>query len=135
MRATIYEDHCAPFGFTPSFSIVGEKAPIVGEKAPIVGEKAPIGWEKAPIGWEQAPIAWEKGSNRVGEGSEQSLAFLQSSAVTAGAVVDGITDFALALGIDESRFQPTPLDVMLRSAMAKLASQIRDSDAEVSRTG
>jgi len=72
-----------------------------------------------------------EGSSRVGDGSEQSLAFVQNSAVTAGVLVDGITDYALALAINESRFQPTPLDVMLRSVMAKLASQIRESAAEV----
>src|SRR5580698_3709904 len=48
--------------------------------------------------------------------SEQSLGFVLSGARTAGALVDGITDYALALVIEPSRFQPVPLDVMLRSA-------------------
>ena len=63
--------------------------------------------------------------------SDVSLGFVASGAIAAGGVVDGITDYALALAIDRSRFQPALLDVMLRSAMAKLALPIRESSAEV----
>jgi light-regulated signal transduction histidine kinase (bacteriophytochrome) len=66
-----------------------------------------------------------------GGDSEQSLEFVVSGAVAAGAVLDGIADYALALAIDPSRFNPVPLDVMLRAALAKLSHQIRECDAEV----
>ena len=64
--------------------------------------------------------------------AKQSLAFVVSGAAAAGAVLDGITDYALALAIDASRFHPVPLDVMVRGALAKLSTQLRASDAEVS---
>jgi len=67
-----------------------------------------------------------------GPGVEQSLSFMSNGAITAGAMVDGLSDYALALGIDASRFQPTPLDVIVRLAIAKLAAPIRESDAKVS---
>jgi light-regulated signal transduction histidine kinase (bacteriophytochrome) len=63
--------------------------------------------------------------------SDRSLNFMANGATSASAVVDGITDYALALAIDASRFQPAPLDVILRSAMAKLALPLRESSAEV----
>ena len=63
---------------------------------------------------------------------EQSLAFVLKGATTAVALVDGMTDYALALVIDPTRFQPVPLDIMLRSAMAKLAKPIREGDAQIS---
>ena len=63
--------------------------------------------------------------------SQQSLDFVVSGAAAAGAVVDGISDYALALAIDASRFRQSPLDILLRSAMAKLAAPIRESNAEV----
>jgi light-regulated signal transduction histidine kinase (bacteriophytochrome) len=67
-----------------------------------------------------------------GDDSKQSLAFLISGAAAAGAVLDGITDYALALAIDASRFHPVPLDVIVRGALARLSAQLRASDAEVS---
>ena len=63
--------------------------------------------------------------------SDRSLGFVASGATTADAVLDGIGDYALALAIDSSRFQPAPLDVLLRAAIAKLAARIGESSAEV----
>jgi chemotaxis family two-component system sensor kinase Cph1 len=63
--------------------------------------------------------------------SKQSLAFVVSGAAAAGAVLDGITDYALALAVDASRFQPVPLDVILRGALARLSTQLRATGAEV----
>jgi len=63
--------------------------------------------------------------------SEPSLDFVVNGAAAAGAVVDGLSDYALALAIDPSRFQPVLLDIMLRSAMTKLAAAIRENAAEV----
>jgi light-regulated signal transduction histidine kinase (bacteriophytochrome) len=69
-----------------------------------------------------------------GQGSDakQSLAFVVSGAAAAGAVLDGITDYALALAIDTSRFHPVPLDVIVRGALARLSAQLRASGAQVS---
>jgi light-regulated signal transduction histidine kinase (bacteriophytochrome) len=63
--------------------------------------------------------------------AEQSLAFVLKGASTAAALVDGITDYALALIIDPARFQPVPMDIMLRSALAKLAKPIRETEAQI----
>jgi light-regulated signal transduction histidine kinase (bacteriophytochrome) len=68
----------------------------------------------------------------LGDDSKQSLAFMIGGSATAGAVLDGITDYALALAIDPSRFNPVPLDVIVRGALARLSEQIRASGAEVS---
>jgi light-regulated signal transduction histidine kinase (bacteriophytochrome) len=62
----------------------------------------------------------------------QPLAFVVSGVAAAVAVLDGIADYALALAIDASRFHPVPLDVIVRGALAKLSTQLRASDAEVS---
>jgi len=67
-----------------------------------------------------------------GDDSKQSLAFVVSGATTAGAVLDGITDYALALAIDASRFYPVPLDVIVRGALARLSTQLQASGATVS---
>jgi light-regulated signal transduction histidine kinase (bacteriophytochrome) len=67
--------------------------------------------------------------------AEQSLAFVTTGVSSANAVLDGIADYALALAIDPVRFQPVPLDVMLRAALGKLASRIRESQAEVEYEG
>ena len=64
--------------------------------------------------------------------SKQSLAFVVSGVEAAVAVLDGIADHALALAIDASRFHPVPLDVIVRGALARLSTQLRASDAEVS---
>ena len=63
--------------------------------------------------------------------SDPELDFVVNGAIGASAVVDGLSDYALALVIDPSRFQPVLLDIMLRSAISKLAAPIRDSGAEV----
>ena len=63
--------------------------------------------------------------------AEQSLAFVLKGAATAAALVDGITDYALALVIDPARFQPVMLDIMFRSALAKLAKPIQESQAQI----
>jgi light-regulated signal transduction histidine kinase (bacteriophytochrome) len=66
-----------------------------------------------------------------GDDSKQSLAFVVSGVAAAVAVLDGIADYALALAIDTSRFHPVPLDIIVRGALARLSTQLRASDAEV----
>jgi light-regulated signal transduction histidine kinase (bacteriophytochrome) len=67
-----------------------------------------------------------------GAGSSESVAFLVSGAAAAGAVLDGIADYALALATDASRFRPVPMDVIVRGAMARLSTRLRSSGATVS---
>jgi len=67
-----------------------------------------------------------------GAESDESRAFVTNGAATAGAVLDGIADYALALAIDRSRFRATPLDVIVRTAIAKLSAQIHEIEAEIS---
>lgn len=79
-----------------------------------------------------AELLARKGAAGPDDDSKQSLGFMVSGAAAAGAVLDGITDYALALAIDASRFHPVPLDVIVRGALAKLSTQLRASHAEVS---
>ena len=79
----------------------------------------------------QAELLNHKGAAGTGQDSGQSLEFITNGAAAAAAVVDGIADYALALAIDASRFQMVPLDVMLRAAMSKLATQIRETNTQV----
>jgi len=51
--------------------------------------------------------------------------------VQAELVIDGLTDYSLALQTDPKAFQPVPMDVILRAALAKLARQLRENGAEV----
>lgn len=67
-----------------------------------------------------------------GDDSRESLAFVATGAAAAGAVLDGIADYALALALDASRFLPVPMDVIVRGAMARLSTQLKTSDATVS---
>lgn len=76
-----------------------------------------------------AELLHKKGA---GADSDLSLAHVMNGATAAGEVVDGIADYALALAIDGSRFQTTPLDVLVRAAIAKLSTRICENEAEVS---
>lgn len=64
-------------------------------------------------------------------GREESVGFVVGGVTAAGKVVDGLTEYALALALDPASFHPVPLDVIVRAAMAKLAAQIRQSEAEI----
>jgi len=62
---------------------------------------------------------------------EERLDFIKTGARRANLLVDGIADYALALLIDSREFQTTPLEVMLRIALAKLDRELRDNQAQV----
>lgn len=67
-----------------------------------------------------------------GEGeAEPSLGFIMSGVVGADALLEGLTDYSLALDIEPSSFLLVPMEVMLRSVLAKLASRIRENNAEI----
>lgn len=60
-----------------------------------------------------------------------SLGFIVDGCTQAGLLIDSLTDYALALQIDSANFGPVPTDVILRTALAKLARTLSDSEAEV----
>jgi signal transduction histidine kinase len=67
---------------------------------------------------------------RTGE-IDQPLSFIIDGARKADLIVDAISAYAGALEIDPATFQPTRSDVMLRAALARLATAIRESHTEV----
>ncbi|MDR3701286.1 MAG: ATP-binding protein [Candidatus Sulfopaludibacter sp.] len=62
---------------------------------------------------------------------EQRLAFIAGGAQKIDQVVDGLSAYALALEIDETSFTPVPMEVLLRTALAKLAPTLRSRKAQV----
>jgi light-regulated signal transduction histidine kinase (bacteriophytochrome) len=60
-----------------------------------------------------------------------SLGFVINGAVQAGLSIDGVTEYCLALQIDRGTFQPVPMDLTLRAALAKLAAGLREIGGEV----
>lgn len=59
------------------------------------------------------------------------LDFIMDGSLKAGLLVEGLTQYSLALQIDPANFQPVPLGVMFRSAMAKLAAVVQETGASV----
>jgi signal transduction histidine kinase len=72
----------------------------------------------------------DAGAQRKGDLAER-LGFIMDGARRANRLVDGIADYSVALLIDPSEFQPTPMDVMLRIVLAKLDGELRANRAEV----
>jgi light-regulated signal transduction histidine kinase (bacteriophytochrome) len=62
---------------------------------------------------------------------EERLGFIMDGARRANRLVDGISEYALALLIDPREFRTTPMEVMLRIALAKLDGELRESQAQV----
>jgi light-regulated signal transduction histidine kinase (bacteriophytochrome) len=62
----------------------------------------------------------------------QRLGFITGGAQNIDHVVDGLSAYALALEIEETSFSPVPMEVLLRTALAKLAQALRDRNAQVS---
>lgn len=60
-----------------------------------------------------------------------SLGFIVDGSAKTGQVIDGLTEYSLALQIDPGTFQPVPLEVMLRAALAKLAAPLQEQSARV----
>jgi light-regulated signal transduction histidine kinase (bacteriophytochrome) len=69
---------------------------------------------------------------RAGPDVEQILGFVVAGAKRMECVVDGLAGYTLALHTGEGPFLPTNLGVVLRSAIARLGSEIRESGGEVS---
>ena len=62
---------------------------------------------------------------------EERIGFITGGAKNIDLVVDGLTAYALALEIDEASFTPVPMEVMLRTALAKLAPAVAGRNAQV----
>jgi signal transduction histidine kinase len=62
---------------------------------------------------------------------EQSLGFILDGSRKADLLLDGIAAYSTALQIDPNSFQPTRLDVMLRSAIGRLQNTINEEGAQV----
>jgi len=67
---------------------------------------------------------------RDGPELEQILGFITNGARSIDSLVDGLSDYALALTVERNAL-PVPTGVLLRSVLAKLAADIRASDAEI----
>jgi signal transduction histidine kinase len=46
-------------------------------------------------------------------------------------LADGLSGYSIALQTEEGSLQPTPLDVMLRTVLARMDKELRDNDATV----
>ncbi len=64
-------------------------------------------------------------------GDEQRLEFILDGAGRIDLLLDGLTNYSIALQIEPTSFQPARMDVMLRTALARLAGELRDRGAEV----
>ena len=68
---------------------------------------------------------------RNGPELEQILSFMMEGARKLDSLVDGLSNLAVAMSSKQSGFRPTRIDVVLRSAIARLRDPIRESGAEV----
>jgi signal transduction histidine kinase len=64
-------------------------------------------------------------------GLEDRLGLIVDGARRIDLLTDGIASYSIALQIERGSFQPTPLDVLLRTALAKLDNEIRANEASV----
>jgi chemotaxis family two-component system sensor kinase Cph1 len=62
---------------------------------------------------------------------EQGLGFIVDGAQRIDFLADGLTSYSITLQIDKGSFQPTRLNGLLRTVLAKLDTELRDNDAEV----
>lgn len=62
---------------------------------------------------------------------EQRVGFIADGARKIDHVVDGLSAYSLALQTEESAFVAVPLGALLRTALARLAPEIRERGAEV----
>lgn len=62
---------------------------------------------------------------------EQRLGFIIDGARKIDRLIEALAGYAMALDINSSAFQPIRLDVVVRSALAKMEEPLRESSAEV----
>jgi signal transduction histidine kinase len=66
-----------------------------------------------------------------GAGMTEQLGFIAGGAKQMDLLVDGMTNYAIALQMDAGAFMPMPSGVMVRTALAKLTNEVRDNQAEI----
>jgi signal transduction histidine kinase len=62
---------------------------------------------------------------------EQRLGFIVEGAKKIDLLAEGLSSYSIALQIEESSFQSTRTDVLLRNVLQKLQKELRDNQAEV----
>jgi len=68
---------------------------------------------------------------RDGQDFERRLGFIVDGARRIDSLTDGLSSYSIALKIDDALFQFTPLDAILRTALAKVDDELRKHGAEV----
>jgi light-regulated signal transduction histidine kinase (bacteriophytochrome) len=62
---------------------------------------------------------------------DQHLGFIVDGTRHIDALTDGLSAYSVALQIDEGSFQPIRMELVVRTALAKLDKELRNADAEV----
>jgi light-regulated signal transduction histidine kinase (bacteriophytochrome) len=62
---------------------------------------------------------------------DQHLGFIVDGARRIDSLTEGLSGYSLALQIDEAAFQPTRMELAVRTALAKLDKELRNAGAEV----
>jgi hypothetical protein len=62
---------------------------------------------------------------------EQRLSFIVDGARKIDSLTDGLSGYSIALQVQEDSFQPTRMDVLLRTVLARLDKELRNQEAEV----
>jgi len=64
----------------------------------------------------------------------ERLGFIVDGVQRIDSLAEGLASYSIALQTGKESFQPTPMDVMLRTVLARLDKEIRSNDAKVSYT-
>ena len=62
---------------------------------------------------------------------DQHIGFILDGSGRMESLTDGLSAYSLALQIDQSSFRPTRMELVVRTALAKLDKEVRDAGAEV----
>jgi len=68
---------------------------------------------------------------REGSGLDQHLGFVLDGTRRIDLLTEGLSSYSLALQIEEASFQPTRMELVVRTARAKLDKELRNEGAEV----
>jgi len=64
-------------------------------------------------------------------GLDRNFAFIANGARRIELLTDGLSRYSIALQIEEASFQPTRMDVMFRTALARIDQEMQERGAEV----
>jgi len=64
-------------------------------------------------------------------GLDRNFAFIATGARRIESLADGLSGYSIALQIEETTFQPARMDVMLRTALARIDREMQERGAEV----